>query len=294
MSSPVGGEGSLGIVKENSFGAGGSVTKFEPILSESINIAEGNIYSDRIRDSAEQTGSNQGFHTVGGDVVIPVSPKIKGEWFNCALGQSTSPYYVERPLPSLMLQIDHITSGLQASGCMIESMNISSSQGAELQMTVGIQGKGGASYTPATASFTSGDTPYVHSEGVVLLNNIEDNSVTTWNVSIANNLVADLYGTSRQRIDLPAGKLVVTGSYTKLFDDVVERTAFLANMPRSFKARFQRGTNNLTIWLPLIKYDGHVEAIGGQSEYILENFNFTAYSADPASQYSIRISGDFS
>ena len=38
----------------------------------------------------------------------------------------------------------------------------------------------------------------------------------------------------------------------------------------------------------------HTENIAGQSDYILETFNFTGYIEDPDSEYSVRVSGDFS
>lgn len=291
---PIGGQGSLGLVKETSFGAGGSLSKYQTITSESLNLTEANVYADRIQATAEQVGANIGNESVAGDVVFPVTPKMPSEWFQCALGQSTSPFYWQRPMNSLMIAVDHSTSAIQASGCMVDSLVLASTQGGELGATATIQGKGLSKTSALSPTYTSGDNPYLHSDASFQLNGVVDTSITTWSVTIANNLVADLFGTGRQRLDIPGGKLIVTGTYTKLFDDVLERDAFLNVKTRSFWVKFARAGNYLTVYCPTIKYNTHTENITAQSDYILETFNWTAYTEDPANVQSVRISGDFS
>jgi hypothetical protein len=195
-----------------------------------------------------------------------------------------------------MIEIDHETAAVQASGAMIESLVFSSTQGGELSCTMSIQAEGmnNRAVQTATPVFSGDNNPYLHSDLSAKLNNTADTSITTWSLTLANTLVTDLYGTTKRRIDIPAGKLVVTGTFTKLFDDTTERAAFLAQSERSFWAKFSRGTNYLTFWCPEIRYDSHSENIGGQSEYILETFNFTSYVDTPATNVnSLRISGDF-
>lgn len=291
---PVGAQGHCGLVVETSFGAGGTVNAWQTITSESLNLTENNIYSDRIANTAEQVGGVQGNESVAGDIVFPVTKKMLTTWLRCGIGQETSPFYYERPLDSFMVQVDHETSALQASGCMIESLAFSSAQGDILSCTASIQAKGISKCTAGTPTYTSGDDPFVHQDATFYLNDISDSSVTAWNININNNLVNDLYGTNRNRIDIPAAKMTVTGSFTKLFDDVQERDAFLNCQIRSFKVHFARGSNYLTVWCPRVRYDTHTENIGGQSEYILETFNFTAYTDDPSTTKALRVSGDFS
>ena len=293
MSSPIGAQCHLGIVKEASFGAGGPVSTWQTFTSEGLNATEAFIFADRIQSTAEQVGSNVGLHAAEGDITFPVTPKMSDVWFECGVGNSSGVYYSERPLDSMMVQIDHETSAIQASGCMIESLAFSSSQGGELSCVASLQAKGMSKVAAGSPTYTSGDNPYVHQEAVFTLNGVVDNSVTAWNLTIANNLVGDLYGTGRQRIDIPAGKMAITGSFTKLFDDTSERDAFLDAKERQFKVAFSRGGQSLVFWAPKIRYNTHTENIGGQSDYILETFGWVGYSEDPSTQQSLRVSGDF-
>jgi len=292
----VGAQCVIGIIKEASFGAGGTVSVWQTATSESLNATENIVLSDRIQNTAEQVGAVVSTQAVAGDIVFPVTPEMSDLWLDCGIGSGdpSGTYYSERPLRSLMIGIDHSTSALQASGCMIESLAFSSSQGGELSCTAAIQAKGMSKCSALNATYTSGDNPYVHSEAIFYLNDIVDNSVTTWNLSIGNNLVGDLYGTSRNRLDIPAGKMGVTGSFTKLFDDTVERDAFLNVLERSFKVKYERGSRSLVFWCPKVHYTTHTENIGGQSEFILETFGFVSYSEDATNQKSLRASGDFS
>jgi len=297
MPTPVGGQGHCGISKEASFAAGGTIEKWFPITSESLNPTFANVYTDQVRNSAEQVGGQAGNESVAGDIVFPVTPKMPAEIFICGLGSgdSLTEFHVERPLDSLMIEIDHETAAVQASGAMIESLVFSSTQGGELSCTASIQAEGMNNRTAGTPVYSGDNNPYLHSDAAFRLNNTADTSITTWSLTIANTLITDLYGTTKRRIDIPAGKLVVTGTFTKLFDDTTERAAFLAQSERSFQVKFSRGTNYLTFLCPEIRYETHTENIGGQSEYILETYGFTSYVDTPATRSnSLRVSGDFS
>lgn len=289
----IGGQGHLGIRKESSFASGGAVDSWQPFDSESIELNFANVFSDRIQSTAEQVGGQQGHFAVAGNITFPVSPQNPSQWFTCGVGQTSSPFYPTRTLSSMLLQIDRETAAVQASGCMVGSMTFSSAQGGELKCSADIEGAGLGSVTAGTPSFTADDAPYLHEECTFALNGTNDNSVTAFSVNINNNLVGDLWGTSKQRIDIPAGKAVVTGSFTKLFDDTTERNAFLNNQTRSFKASFVRGGTSFIIWCPKIRYNTHPENIGGQSEYILETFAWTAYVDNVSTEHSIWVSGDF-
>lgn len=292
MAVSVGFQGHLGLRKESSLASGGAIDNWQPFTSESLELSYNNVYSDKVQATPEQVGGQRGNEVVTGNITFPLSPQNPAQWWTCGLGQDTSPYYVERPLKSLMLQIDKEAGCIQASGCMINTMTFSSSQGGELACSADIEGVGMASCTVGVPSFTATDAPYLHQEASFRLNGTADTSVTAFSVALANNVGTDLFGTNRVRLDIPAGKLVVTGSFTKLFDDVTERDAFLASSVRSFQVDFARNTKSFTIYCPKIRYNTRPANIGGQSEFIMETFNFTAFVDDPATEKSIRISGD--
>ena len=292
MASPVGHMGHLGIRRESSFASGGAVDNWQPFTSESIDLTYNNVFSDRVRNTAEQVNGQQGNESVTGNILFPVSPQNPSQWWSCALGQTASPFSVQRDLSSMLLQIDRETAAVQVSGCMVGSMTLSSAQGGELSCSVDFEAAGLGSVAAGSPSFTADDAPYLHSEATFALNGTNDNSVTAFSVSLNNNLQTDLFGTDRKRITIPAGKLLVTGSFSKLFDDTIERNAFLNAQVRSFKATFVRQGASLVIFCPKIRYNSHPENISGQSVYIIETFNWTAFVDDPATESSIRISGD--
>lgn len=294
MGAAIGALGHLGIRKESSFASGGAVDAWQPFNSESIELTFNNVYSDKIQNTPEQVGGQQGTESVAGNITFSVSPQNPSQWWTCGLGQASSPFFPERDLSSLLLQIDRETAAVQVSGCMVNSLSFSSAQGGELTCSVDLEASGMSSVVAGSPVFTANDSPYLHEEATFSLNGTNDTSVTAFSVAINNNLVADLFGTGRRRIAIPAGKCVVTGTFTKLFDDVVERNAFLNAQERSFKATFARQGASFIINCPKIRYNTHPENISGQSDYILETFSFTGYVNDPSTENSIRISGDTS
>jgi len=293
---PIGALGHLGLQKEASFkagtvGASGSQS-FQPITSEGLVITHGNVYSDRVQDTGEQLGTERGNYGVAGPVTFPISPQNDGRWFECALGGGYSPYSIERPLGSLVLEIDREQLCVNASGCMIGSITFGSSQGGELIATADIEAAGMTSGDATSATYTADDNPYLHSDAVFTINGVDISEITTWSLTLNNNLVTDLWGTGREREDIPATKLAVTGSFSKLFKNTAERNTFMSNDESSFKVVFTRGTKSLVFLCAKTRYDSAPANIGGQAEYILDTFNFTAFVDDPATQYSVRISGD--
>lgn len=288
---PLGFQGHLGIRKEAAFASGGTIDSWQPFNSETIEQTINNVYSDRVQSTSEQVGGHRGNEVVAGGITFPVSPSNPTQWWTCGLGQATSPFYVARPLSSLLLQIDRETAAVQVSGAMINNITFSSASNGELTCSVDIEAAGMGSCTAGSPTFTASDEPYLHEESVFQLNGIADTSITSWSIAINNNLQTDLFGNQLKRIDIPAGKLLVTGTFSKLFDDTTERNAFLSAGVRSFKAAFSRGAKSLVFLASKIRYNSHPENIGGQSEYIIESFNWTAFIDDQTTEYSVRISG---
>lgn len=292
MATPVGAQGHLGVLVESSYGSGGNPSTWIPFNSESLTPTYANVYSDKVRSTSEQVGGQRGNESVAGDIALSITPQFPAAIWNVVLGQSSSPYYTERPIKTLMLEIDKETAAVQASGCAVGSTTISSAQGEELVMTMSIEGKAMASRVAGSPSYTADDNPYLHSDATFTLEGTEDTSITAWSITIDNNLVTDLFGTDRFRLDIPAGKCVVVGSFTKLFDDTIERNAFFSGDVRTLKVNYSRGTRSLIFWCEKIRHDSRPANIGGQSEYILETFNFTCFTDDPTREWGLRISGD--
>jgi len=294
--SPIAAEGHLGIRKESSFASGGAVDDWQPFDSETVQLNRDHAYGDRIQATAEQVGGTNIRRSGAGTITFGISPQNPVQWWECALGQTTSPYSESRPLSSMLLQIDRETAAVQASGCMVGSTTISSTQGSgpdtELKCAVNIEAKDIADVSAGSPSFTSGDAPFVHSEGVFKLNGSVDENVTAWSVTMDNALAADLYGSARTRVAITATKLTVTGSFTKLFETTTERDAFLAGDARSFQATFTRGTRTFDVNIAKMKYDNRAAPLSGQTEYIMETFNFTAYVDDASTENSVVITVD--
>lgn len=285
--------GHLGIRKEEAFASGGAVDSWQPFDSESIQLTRENVYGDRIQNTPETVGGILGRRSVTGSITFGVSPQGPTEWWQCGLGQSSSPYSNERPLKSMLLQIDRETGAVQASGCMIGTMTLGSTQGAgpdaEFKCTANIEGKDLAAASAGGPTFTSGDAPYIHSEASFLLNGVPDTDIQAWNISIDNGLATDLYGAGYTRETIAATKLACTGSFTKMFESTTERDAFILGSVRSFQVTYNRGTRSYDVNCAKIKYDSRPTPLGGQSEYIMETFNFTAYVDDPATENSVVI-----
>lgn len=281
--------GHLGIRTEASFASGGAIDNWQPFDSEDITKNQENIYGDRIQATAESTGGTPDKKTVAGTVNFGISPSNPSEWWVCGLGQSTSPYSVERPLKSMVLQIDKETAAVQASGCMINTLTISSTEGEELKCAVAIEAKDLSDVAAGSPSFASGDAPYVHSEATFKLNGVEDANIKAFSVAGNNNVADDLFGSSKTRLDIPATKLMVTGSFSKLFADTTEHNAFLAELPRSFQATFNRGAKSFDVNVNKLRYDSAPAPLSGQSDYIVEDFSWTGYVDDSSVEKSLVI-----
>lgn len=279
----------VGIRKEASFASGGAIDNWQVI--ESANVAKTNIsvYQDRVRNSPEQVAGRYSHSLVAGPIVFPVSPNNPTQWWQCGVGGS-GPYTPQRPLPSMMLEIQegNIATVL-TSGDMIESLQLSSKQGDILRCAVNLEGKDLDPRAASTPSFVSGDDPYLHSECAFTLDGVAKNNVTSFDVTVNNNLMKDLLANNVARRDIPATKTLVTGSISMLFEDTTMRDRFLNALPSAITALYSRGTKSFKIELVRLNYDANPRPIQSQSTYIVETLPFTAYVDDPASQNSIKI-----
>ena len=279
MTQPIAAQGYVGIRKEESYGSGGLPVEFQPIYSEDLQITKNYHYGDRIMATPSQVGGRLMNVSVAGSVTFPVSPAGPEQWWLCGIGGTASPYAPARPLKSMVIHVDRETADIYTSGDAISSLEFSSSQGGPLQCVASIEGKGYQKLTEGVgASFTSGDDPYLHNEAEFEFDDISTSGdIISFSLSINNNLVTDLFGTGKERVAIPATKVMVTGSFTKLFQDTTELDDFLAELPVKIDAIYSRGANSITFTMNKVMFDNVSSPLSSQTDYIAETFNFTAF-----------------
>jgi hypothetical protein len=278
MSIPIAAKGYLGIRKEESFGSGGAVVDFQSIFSEDLQITKNYYYGDRIMASPAQIGGRLMNVSVAGSITFPVTPAGPVQWWEAGIGGTSSPYAPARPLKSLVLHVDRETADIYTSGDMVSSLEFSSSQSNPLQCVATIEGKGYQKKTQAApASFTSGDDPYLHNDAVFEFDDVVNTDITSFSLSINNNLITDLYTTGKERVGIPASKVAVTGSFTKLFQDTDELDKFLSELPAKLEVTYSRGAKSFKLQMDKVLFDSTSSPLSSQTDYVAETFNFTAY-----------------
>lgn len=284
--------GALGIRKEASFASGGVIDAWQVFESASLDPTNVHVMQDRIRNTPEQVGARFTQRIVSGNITFPVSPNMPVTWFECGIG-GTGPYTPQIPLSSMAMELQEgDVAAVYSSGDMISRLEFSSRKGDILRCSVSIEGKDMAA-RPATSipstAFPSGDDPYLHTECAFTLDGVVNNQIESFSVSKENNLITDLFANNTTRRAIPATKAVVTGSIGILFEDTTMRNRFFNQLPSSIVANYARGADAFKIELVRIVYTNDARPLDGQSSFILETLNFSAYVDDPSAQNSIKI-----
>lgn len=288
--------GALGIRKEASFASGGAIDSWQVIESASLNKSNVFVYQDRVRNTPEQVGGRFAHSLVSGTITFPVSPQNPTQWWECGIGSATSPYTPSLPLSSMAMELQEgDVAAVYSSGDMISSLELSSRQGDILRCTVGIEGKELSARTatsiPSTA-FPSGDDPYLHTECTFSLDGVTNSQVVAFSVRKENNLLTDLLANNTTRRDILATKAVVTGSISILFENTIHRNRFFNRLPSLISANYVRGARSKLIELNNVNYDASERPLEGQTSYITETLNFTAFVNDPGSENSMKLTVD--
>lgn len=284
--------GYMGLRREESFGSGGAVTVFQPIISEGIE--EGKIYfkPNQIMNSRQQVGSRLIGEMASGPVSFYVTPANTELWWRCGIGGASSPYSPKgvATLESLVVHIDRVNGDLYTSGDKIGSLDFSAQQGDGLICNVALECKGSNQAAISSPTFVSGDEPYTFSEAAFELGGSGDSEVTGFNISVNNNLITDLYtGNQLTRREIPVTSTIVTGSFTRLYTDNAARARFIANALTSFRATFTRGGNSFDIYLAKITLETRSGPLSGFGDIINETINFSAQVDDPAFDDAIKV-----
>lgn len=284
--------GAVGIRKEESFASGGGIDNWQVVESANFSATETYAYNDRIRNTPEQTGGRFVHTLLSGSITFPVSPSNPQQWWRCGIG-GTGPYTPQIPLSSLAIETQEgDLSATYSSGDMVGRIELSSKQGDFLRCTVALEGKDMGARTASTipaGAFPSGDDPYLHEECTFTLDGVVNTAVVSFSVAKENNLVTDLFGTSRTRRDILATKAFVSGSIDILFETTTFRDRFMNNKLSAITAEYVRGAKSFKIELLNINYDSSNRPMQSQTSYIVETLNFTAFVDDAANQNSLKV-----
>ena len=293
MAVSIGARGALGLRKEASFASGGAIDNWQVIESHAIEKRNNYIYQDRIRNTPEQFGGQFSHTVVSGQITFPVTPTNPTQWWEAGIG-GTGPYTPSIPLGSLAIEIQEGQIGtVSTSGDMISRIEFASRKGDILRCTVGIEGVDmSRRATATTASFSSGDDAFLHSECTFTLDGVTNQDVESFSVVKENNNILDLYGSSPRRREIPATKAQVTGSIAILFSDETMKTRFMNQLPSRISANYVRGGRSFLIELNNLNYDTDSRPMEGQTSFILETLGFTAFVNDPTAQNSIKVTVD--
>ena len=285
--------GAVGIRKEASFASGGTIDSWQIVESANLRHTKSYIYQDRIRNTPEQFGGQFSHNIVSGQVVFPVTPTNPTQWWECGIGGS-GPYTPAIPLSSLAIEIQEgQIATVSSSGDMIARLELASRKGDILRCTADIEGADLSNrLTATTTTFASGDDAYLHSECTFTLDGAANNDVESFSVVKENNLITDLYGNTPRRREIPATKAQVTGTMTMLFSDTTMRNRFMNQLPSRISANYVRGSRSFLIELNNVNYDVDDRPLEGQTNFILETLNFTAYVNDPSAHNSIKLTVD--
>mgnify|MGYP001575004290 CR=1 FL=1 len=289
MPASIAARGAVGIRKEASFASGGGIDSWQVVESASLNKTIVNVYQDVIRSSPDQIAGRAAHTLVAGQIVFPVSPANPTQWFECGIG-GTGPFTPQRPLSSMAIEIQEGNIGtIYSSGDVISRLEFSSRQGEILRCTATIEGQDLSQRAAGTVSFASGDDPYLHSEAVFTLDGVTNSDVVAFSVGVDNNPITDLTANTFRRRDIPVTKAVVTGTISIIFTDTTLRNRFFNNLPSRITAEYRRASKEIQFDLNNIKYDSSERPLEGQTAYILETLNFTAFVNNPTSENSLSV-----
>lgn len=278
--------GCLGIRREESFASGGDVNEYQPIISEALNPVKEYFRPANIQCSRQQAGGRLIGESIAGPVNFYVTPANIQTWWRVGLGGSASPYTSKgtTTLESMVVQVDRVKREIYTSGDMITSLEFTASNTDGLQCTANIEGQGfSIAATPLSATFNSGDEPYMLSEATILVGGVEDAEITGFSISLNNNNITDLRtGNSLVRREIPPTSTTVTGTFTRLYTDTTASDLFLGNAETSFKATFVRGSNSFALECPRVDFETDEHPLAGFSEVVIQTVSFTAFVDDPA------------
>ena len=183
---------------------------------------------------------------------------------------------IANTLPAMDIQFDKVGDVIQYNGCKVNRATIRANVGEVVQLVLELIGKTQTLPSAASAAITHG-APYVFHEGVFKFDTVtrEVNSVE---VSIENNLLADINRFSATRTHVPEGRVRVTCSPVMPFSS--DEVAVLAKevVGAAAQLKFTKAGKSFTIDLANLKFSGPGPQVGSKDGEILYQPTGVAYA----------------
>lgn len=170
-----------------------------------------------------------------------------------------------------------ITKGAVFTGCMVDSWNLDIRPNAMLTGSFGLVGKG-QSFTTSALDATPADVatndPFEGSQSTMVIK--EGGSavalVSSVSLSLSNNLRdIQVLANSGNKADITAGRSVLTGTISALFQDLTMLNKWLNKTSTSLDLIIpDPDGNQYRIYLPNVEYTGSTPQIPGEDEIILD------------------------
>ncbi|MHA1225263.1 MAG: phage tail tube protein [Candidatus Hodarchaeales archaeon] len=299
----VGAGGSAGIVKESSYGGGGTPDTFIELINESVKCDFRKIASEHVFSHRSIYKYYSTVQDVNGSFTFEVNPDNIGLLLYLALGVEADPAQVDTSnaydhdftpaglttdLGSFMLEIDRgggSGNAFQYKGCKVDTLSFEAARDAILQATVGLFGQTetddqtGADLDPSTK------LPFVFGTGEVQIDSSTVAFVRSFSLQYSNHLDADggfVFDGNPYRNHLYKTVVSLTGSmeveYTS--DSDAERDAYRDNTQRQLTFIFTSTEAiesgyyyTLTIDIPKVHYlNAHPQITGRDSHTFTIDF----------------------
>jgi hypothetical protein len=311
MAAPSGISAQFGYVSESTPGTPPTVTKFQPLVSESLKQDIAHIDSKGIRAGRRlRTVRRPGGKTVGGDINLELTNKDIATLLKHAFGAvSTSGAgpYVHTFTPGSLTGVtfacqigrpstDGTVNAFTYAGCKVTNGEITANAGDLVNLRLGVSAWTEVTNVAlATASYTSGNLPFVFTEASL---SVASSSVSVSNLSITwdNGLATDRFrlGSANVIEQLESGQRDYGGTATADFVSLTQYGRFTAASEVALVATFSNGTDSLVITTNVM-FDGETPNVGGM-ELLTQPMPFKVLSstADATAFTAVLTNGDSS
>ena len=306
------------IAEEASWGVTPSapVGQVFPVLSCGLKASRNQIQSAALRSNRQPLMPGDGNWDVSGSVAMELHPMGMGTLLKHALGADTvtgtaSPYThtikAADSLPaglSIEKGMTDIAKYFKYTGCKVNQIVLSAPVEGIVAVTFDFIGKdetvAGTSMdaTPVTYAYS----PFTGFEGVVKVGGSQVGYITSYdNITLLNNLDGSIYtfpGATQSagyKRSLPEGKIIVTGSFSYMFENTTIYDFAKNSMEKALDLIFTKGTGagttgneKLTITIPEVHFKPESPEISGD-QGIIGKADFTAYYDNASEATSLQM-----
>lgn len=301
--------GQIGYALESTPGTAVTVTRFLPLVSESISNEEGRLESDAIIANRRVLTSDQwkrGDIAISGDVQHELFGKQLGMLFEAMFGTRNTtgagPYthtFTPGDLKSMTVQVGRpdVAGTVQPftyAGCKVASWELACTAGEIATVGLSLVGMTETTATAlATATYATAVKPLVYHEGTVTIGG-SSAKVKAITISGDNGLDSERRFMGQRTIDEPleADLRTYEGSIEIEFNTLTEYNRYIAGTEFACVLAFTAGTESVTITMN-IRYDGETPALGDRG-ILTQNLPFKAIAsgADSTAITAVLVNGD--